>query len=123
MNILGNSAFFPTQTCSDKRVEPSCDGTTGSLVLLWLCWVLSFDSTASQTVLPRDVCGGCPLGEGTVQACGQSHGHTAPIPYHHTSSLSALGCSFPEKGNQTLAQGSFLCLSSMIRGSARLYSL
>ena len=48
MNILGNSAFFPTQTCSDKRVEPSCDGTTGSLVLLWLCWVLSCDSTSGS---------------------------------------------------------------------------
>ena len=81
MNILGNSAFFPTQMCSDKRVEPSCDGTTGSLVLLWLCWVLSCDSTASQAVLPRDVRGGCPLGEGTVQACGWPHGPHPPPPH------------------------------------------
>ena len=55
--------------------------------------------------------------------CRHVAGHTAPTPHRHTSSLSIWGCRFPEKGDWTLAQGSFLYLSSMFRGSARLYSL
>lgn len=78
MNILGNSAFsFPLQTCSDKRVEPSCDRHRELGVALAVLGPLMLLYCTSGSAA-EDVCGGRPLGEGTVPGSSSTNHSSGP---------------------------------------------